>query len=342
MLQFGHSFGHSPFIPMGIVFAVKTKGRSVDASVLQQKIEPGYLQIPNQILKHLFQACLSGTEWALVLAVIQETCNRNESVLFISLREFHELVALDQEAIRKGLKNLRSRNILVQEDSPSFHQSASWRFNAHWESWNRILCQHAPLQQHTESPTPAQGGVLHEHTLPCPKIDMKAIENNEDASQQVMKTQSATMFNILNLNTNNNKTNKASSQVGLSAEALSLADQLRNAVRIRDPRARAARTENLSTWARDIELLIRIDQRTPEEIRGVIDWCQLPNGFWGPNILSGRKLREKFDTLAGQMLRANHRGRNGNNGNTSTSNEAAGSTSERRTSRGDRLYIPRQ
>ena len=107
MLQFGHSFGHSPFISMGIVFAVKTKGRGVDASVLQQKTEPGYLQISNQILKHLFQACLSGTEWALVLAVIQETCNRNGSVPFISRREFHELVALDQEAMRTGFLQTR-------------------------------------------------------------------------------------------------------------------------------------------------------------------------------------------------------------------------------------------
>jgi hypothetical protein len=49
MLQFGHIFGHSPFIPMGIIFAAKTKGKGVDTSVLQQTIEPGYLQIPNQI-----------------------------------------------------------------------------------------------------------------------------------------------------------------------------------------------------------------------------------------------------------------------------------------------------
>jgi hypothetical protein len=327
---------------MGIVFAAKTKGRGVETSVLEQKTEAGSLQIPNQVLKHLFQAGLSGTEWALVLAVIQKTCNRNESVPYISLREFHDLVALDQEAIRKGLKNLRSRNILVQQDPPSFHKPASWRFNADWESWNRVLCQHTPPHQHTESPTPAQGGVLREHTLPYAQGGMEAIENNEDESQQVMKTRSATMFKIINLNTNNNKTDKASSQVGPSAEALSLADQLRNAVRIRDPRAKAARTENVSTWARDIELLIRIDQRTPEEIRRVIDWCQQPDGFWGPNILSGRKLREKFDTLAGQMLRANHRGSNGNTANTSASDETAGSTSERRTRRGDRIYIPRQ
>jgi hypothetical protein len=53
-------------------------------------------------------------------------------------------------------------------------------------------------------------------------------------------------------------------------------------------------------WATDIEKLIRLDKRTPEEIRAVILWCQAPGCFWASNVLSGSKLREKFDTLLGQ------------------------------------------
>ncbi len=99
------------------------------------------------------------------------------------------------------------------------------------------------------------------------------------------------------------KRNKSTSRVAPSEEALSLADRLRSAVRNRDPGSKAGREEDLTNWARDIDLLIRVDLRTPEEIRRVIDWCQVPGGFWGPNILSGRKLRENFDTLSGQMSR---------------------------------------
>ncbi len=73
--------------------------------------------------------------------------------------------------------------------------------------------------------------------------------------------------------------------------------------RIRKPTSASFRSEDLIGWARDMDLLICIDQRSPDEIRRVIEWCQLPGGFWGPNILSGRKLREKFDTLSGQMMR---------------------------------------
>jgi hypothetical protein len=50
----------------------------------------------------MIQSGLSGTEWSLVLAVIQQMSCKGETTTFLSLREFHELVRLDQEAIRKG------------------------------------------------------------------------------------------------------------------------------------------------------------------------------------------------------------------------------------------------
>lgn len=56
------------------------------------------------------------------------------------------------------------------------------------------------------------------------------------------------------------------------------------------------------TWANDIRLLFN-DGRSKEEIESVIKWCQEPGCFWFPNILSGKKLRDKFDTMLFQMKR---------------------------------------
>jgi len=63
---------------------------------------------------------------------------------------------------------------------------------------------------------------------------------------------------------------------------------------------------NIQVWAKDIDLAIRIDSRTKEQLMACIDWIySTPKGnFWIANILSGRKLREKFDTMnmqAGQQ-----------------------------------------
>ncbi len=57
---------------------------------------------------------------------------------------------------------------------------------------------------------------------------------------------------------------------------------------------------NLQTWAKDVDRMIRIDHRTPEDIRAVIEWCQADT-FWQNNILSTAKLRGQFDQLLLKM-----------------------------------------
>ena len=57
---------------------------------------------------------------------------------------------------------------------------------------------------------------------------------------------------------------------------------------------------NLQEWSRHIDLTIRIDNRTPEEIEAVTRWCQ-QDSFWYRNILSTAKLRDQFDQLTMKM-----------------------------------------
>ena len=59
-----------------------------------------------------------------------------------------------------------------------------------------------------------------------------------------------------------------------------------------DPQAKP----NLKQWQDDIEKIIRIDGRTEAVVKQVIEWT-FNNSFWRKNILSGRKLREKFQAL---------------------------------------------
>ncbi|HRC81360.1 MAG TPA: hypothetical protein PLF27_08230, partial [Sedimentibacter sp.] len=60
--------------------------------------------------------------------------------------------------------------------------------------------------------------------------------------------------------------------------------------------------------AYDIDLMMRIDCRSPDEIRQLIDWSHR-NPFWKANILSPGKLREKWDTLVAHKQRAEERNR---------------------------------
>jgi hypothetical protein len=57
---------------------------------------------------------------------------------------------------------------------------------------------------------------------------------------------------------------------------------------------------DIQKWAGEVDRMIRLDDRTPEEITKVIQWCQAET-FWRKNILSTSKLREKFDQLQANM-----------------------------------------
>ena len=53
-------------------------------------------------------------------------------------------------------------------------------------------------------------------------------------------------------------------------------------------------------WAKDFDLMIRRDKIDADDIAKVIEWSQRDN-FWRSNILSGKKLREKYQQLKMRM-----------------------------------------
>jgi uncharacterized protein YdaU (DUF1376 family) len=74
------------------------------------------------------------------------------------------------------------------------------------------------------------------------------------------------------------------------------------------------KTPNLQSWAKHIDLMIRVDNRKPEAIEAVIRWCQQAD-FWQNNILSTSKLRKQFDKLELQMQKGNKNGQKSNSNN---------------------------
>lgn len=76
---------------------------------------------------------------------------------------------------------------------------------------------------------------------------------------------------------------------------------LRDLIRRRDP---GFKEPNMQAWAREIDLLHRVDNRPFDDIRRVIVWCQADytpapgqTFCWATNILSTRNLRKHFDQL---------------------------------------------
>lgn len=62
---------------------------------------------------------------------------------------------------------------------------------------------------------------------------------------------------------------------------------------------------SLSSWVLEIERAMRLDGRTEEQLKFIIDYIYRRNGkhsgFWAGNIESGNKLRQQFDKIKNQI-----------------------------------------
>ncbi len=93
---------------------------------------------------------------------------------------------------------------------------------------------------------------------------------------------------------------------GQSPEAIEVATYLLDAIRSHTPDFTPVGGDDDATrakWARDIDKAIRVDGRTPERLRKAIDWIHRTPGkgeFWRPNVMSGKKLRDQYETMRAQ------------------------------------------
>lgn len=62
-----------------------------------------------------------------------------------------------------------------------------------------------------------------------------------------------------------------------------------------------AKKPNMQSWAKEFDKILRIDMRDIVCVEQIIEACQADN-FWQSNILSPKKLREKFDQLTSKLI----------------------------------------
>jgi len=91
-----------------------------------------------------------------------------------------------------------------------------------------------------------------------------------------------------------------------SSESYILADLLSSLhIQNIDQKYKPITPKQSQAWAKDIEMIERIDGRSYQDIEMAIRWIKTPGQFWAPNIMSGSKLREKFPTIWAQMSQRN-------------------------------------
>lgn len=87
---------------------------------------------------------------------------------------------------------------------------------------------------------------------------------------------------------------------GPDAPPYKIAEHLLKRIREHNPEFKEPKLQH---WANDIRLAHERDGRDYTKLDHMVDWCQ-DDEFWQGNILSAKKLRDKYDQLAAQANRS--------------------------------------
>lgn len=99
--------------------------------------------------------------------------------------------------------------------------------------------------------------------------------------------------NSLNKNSTKKKSRQSQKRYADDSPYMKLAKELFSEIKRNNDEAKEP---NFQRWADDFRKLVELDKRSIDNVREVLKWSQ-QDSFWKGNILSARKLREKYDQL---------------------------------------------
>lgn len=123
--------------------------------------------------------------------------------------------------------------------------------------------------------------------------DSATVHATDNATDSASKTR----INKQELNKKNNTRKRAKRIYEVDSDEMVLVNFFISEIRKNDPKFKEP---NKQTWADDFRKLIELDKRDKSEISKLIRWVQ-QDAFWKSNILSPRKLREKYSALVIKM-----------------------------------------
>lgn len=167
-------------------------------------------------------------------------------------------------------------NVKAKRDELSQKRAEAGRrgAEARWQNDSKTMANLPANASQTDSPVPVP--------VPVPVPDPKPEEDreNHDRSTSRKSSQSADVDKVW--------------EPEINRLATLLADRIEQNTR-RRPRVTTA-------WLYELERMHRLDKVSIAEIEGAIEWSQ-KDSFWRANILSPKKLREKYPTLYLQAQR---------------------------------------
>jgi phage replication O-like protein O len=281
--------------------------------------ENGFTRIANELMDALARTRISGEARQVLDAIIRKTYGWGKTSDDISLSQFMIMTGLSKSTICKAIRKLISMNIIIKRGcsvtlftKQGKAVTSTYSVQKDHKYW-KPLPKKETLRRGTKKGDLDQSGpdeLLKKETVS--DVAKKGnLEQSIPGRLPKKETLSDVPQNSKDVTQNNNFTLPKNSPTieSLKKKAFSpdsdehgLAKLLFDLILKRDsehPRP------DMEMWAGHIDCMIRLDGWKPDDIKSVIVWCQsgktTESKFWGNNILSTDKLRQKFPQLRLKM-----------------------------------------
>jgi phage replication O-like protein O len=265
------------------------------------QVEEGYTRIANEIMDALCRCHPGGSEGQVLWAIIRKTYGWNKQADKISISQLCDMTDLARRTVIYALQNLEAKNMITIKRREN--ETNIIAFNKDYDKW--------VVQEMDGS---ARKSRSYRATIEKQKANYKNRGVVQEIGGSARNAQGVVQENgfdrrFLAPTKDNTKDNitKDNNIIVVNPEALRLAELLFSEIIKENPKSRLLNQNNvkkqktIAGWAKDIEKLIRLDKQEPSTVEEVILFATHDN-FWGANILSGKKLRDKWDTLTKQMI----------------------------------------
>jgi len=238
------------------------------------QIEDGYTRIANEILELIMKASLNGTQFRIVMAVWRYTYGFQRKEHDLSLTFLAKAIDASRGQVDRELTALIDRNI-IKVVGTGGRGSRVISFNKNHAEWvDRPLNSGQSANQSTE--LSSNSSTEPSSTSRTKKEKNK--ENKKNTRQQKQYAEDSTYFKMAKY---------FHDKVSSVAEAEGLNHLIIKA--------------DLQKWADEFRKMVELDKVEDKTlIRDVMDWVTA-DSFWKTNVLSAKKLREKFGELALKM-----------------------------------------
>jgi phage replication O-like protein O len=228
--------------------------------------EDGYTKIANELLDAIIRIRIPGVARQVFDCILRKTYGWRKKSDIISTSQIREMTGLSRMAIHRAVKILTNMRLVTVSQNGNGYPS-TFSINKHYGKWEALPKKDTAYHirdARTQNVTQRTQEVTH-----------KRQEKNNIQKKEKPSCPNSKIF-------------------GPESDEIRLSSVLFGLIRNNNPQAKEP---NFQTWAKHIDLMIRVDKRKPEDIERLIRWTQA-DPFWMCNILSTEKLRKQYDQLS--------------------------------------------